>query len=111
MSFTDIVISRNEGTGSFCSTKLTSLIPALLVASMSVLPPLSDRTDREYEIIQTSDTFSQTVEITRMRVKTSRAKLVKRLIDLREEAVAKGMTLMTEENILAEINSRRGEET
>jgi hypothetical protein len=78
---------------------------------MSVLPPLSDKTDREYEIIQTSDTFSQTVEITRMRVKTSRAKLVKRLIALREEAVAKGMTLMTEENILAEINSRRGEET
>lgn len=86
-----------------------------LASSVLVIPNASLPISGEYQgyTRTTSDTF-RTVRVThsnqetRLRLK-AKTELGRRLLALREEAIRNGMTLLSQEEILTEIQRRRGE--
>jgi hypothetical protein len=86
-----------------------------LASGVLVIPHASLPISGEYQgyTRTTSDTF-RTVRVTRSTQETrprleAKTELARRLLALREEAIRNGMALLSQDEILAEIQRRRGE--
>ena len=113
MSLTEEILARLRSEGTYAaSAVITAML--LLPCGPNVSAPTTPQQRPYYRFIEASDSSFPACRITARDFtgKPSylpKTALGKKLMDLRNEAIAKGLTLLNADEIIEEVNRRRGE--